>query len=79
MFFKELQMDDEIEMILDLFKIDNNGEYIEWYIEGHKLFIKSENNEVMLRFNNCINDDHCINKDGHIHKTIDIAALSWKV
>lgn len=77
MFFKELQMDDLIEMVLALFKNDNNGENIEWYIEDHKLFINSEVNEVLLRFNDCINEDHCINIDGRIHKTIDIAIVQF--
>lgn len=77
MFFKELQMDQEIKMILALFKNDNNGENIDWYIEQHKLFINNDNNKVMLRFNDCINEVDCIDKYGRIHKTIDIAVIQF--
>lgn len=71
MFFKELQMDDQIEMVLALFKNDNNGGNIEWYIEDHKLFINNENNEVMIRFNNYI-DETNLSK-----KTIEIAKIKF--
>lgn len=77
MFFKKLQIDDEIEMVLALFKNDNNGENIEWYIEDHKLFINSENNKVMLRFNDYINEVDCINVEDRIDKTIDIAIVRF--